>query len=175
MRLVISLNYYVYQHRRLDTGEVFYVGKGCDQRAWSVEGRNHLWRKMAADCGRSVEILRVGLSEREALKMEASLITELRASGVQLANMQGGRIVATKAAKAKIKRRYNPPAAIYNGEKYYRWRKMHGHQVELATMKGAVDVLRIPASEAKAIIEGYKNVSNNGWCIYKPRGPRNEH
>lgn len=167
MSLTITFGYYVYQHRRLDTGEVFYVGKGCDDRAWSVEGRNHLWRRIAADCGRRVEIVRVGLSEKDAFDLERRMIFELRSAGVQLANIQDGRVSGRNE-----KRKWRiVPTTIYNGEKYYRWKRVDGRGSELATVRDASKMLDIPLSEAQAIADGCKLASSNGWCIYKPRGP----
>ena len=39
--------YYVYVHRRNDTNEVFYVGKGKNRRAYSKTGRNQHWCNIA--------------------------------------------------------------------------------------------------------------------------------
>jgi hypothetical protein len=168
MNLTIDFGFYVYQHRRLDSGEVFYVGKGCDDRAWSVEGRNHLWRRIACDCGRRVEIVRVGLSEKDAFDLERRMIHELRSAGVQLANIQSGR----GAGSNETRKRLIVPTVVYNGENYYRWKQVNGRGSELATVKIASKMLGIPIDEAQAIADGYKLSSSDGWCIYKPRGTK---
>jgi hypothetical protein len=40
--------FYVYLHRRATTGEIFYVGKGSNKRAWTAQGRNRHWQNIAA-------------------------------------------------------------------------------------------------------------------------------
>ena len=42
-----SAGFYVYEHLRADTGEVFYVGKGSGHRARCRQGRNPYWRAVA--------------------------------------------------------------------------------------------------------------------------------
>lgn len=68
-------DFYVYVHR--DTaGNLFYVGKGTGQRAWS-KSRHKIWHKYVDDRlgGRyEVEIYRDNLSEIEAERIEEDLI-----------------------------------------------------------------------------------------------------
>jgi hypothetical protein len=66
--------FYVYVHRRADTGEVFYVGKGRGNRAWQLAGRNKHWNCIARARGFVVEIVRDGLQEWAAFEHEAELI-----------------------------------------------------------------------------------------------------
>jgi hypothetical protein len=77
-------DYYVYFHRD-GAGNIFYVGKGTDRRAWSND-RHPVWHKYVAERlgGRySVEIHRDGLTEPEAEALEDQLIAEF---GEQLVN-----------------------------------------------------------------------------------------
>jgi len=63
-------DFYVYLHKNTSDGEVFYVGKGTDKRAWSKK-RQEYWRKHVDRVGGfSVEIIESGLSELEALNRE---------------------------------------------------------------------------------------------------------
>lgn len=77
-------DYYVYFHRD-NSGNVFYVGKGTDRRAWSTD-RHPVWHKYVAERlgGRyNVEIHRDGLTEPEAEALEDQLIAKF---GAQLVN-----------------------------------------------------------------------------------------
>ncbi|MGY6251761.1 NUMOD3 domain-containing DNA-binding protein [Bosea thiooxidans] len=68
--------FYVYQHRRNDTGEVFYIGKGSGNRAWDEHWsryQNRIW-KGCAKHGYTVEIVCDGLDEKHALDLEVMLI-----------------------------------------------------------------------------------------------------
>jgi hypothetical protein len=71
-----SGSYYVYYHINDKTNEVFYVGKGCNSRAWNKGARNDKWLKYVEliGYGYSVRIVASLLSESEALVIESSLI-----------------------------------------------------------------------------------------------------
>ena len=66
--------FYTYVHRRPNTGEVFYVGKGSGQRAWQFRGRSRHWYSIVAKHGFVVEIARGGLQEWAAFEHEQELI-----------------------------------------------------------------------------------------------------
>ena len=71
---------YVYQHIRLDTDEVFYIGIGSDtdgkyERAYEIRRRNNrYWRHIVNKVGHKVEILSDAISWEEACKEEIRLI-----------------------------------------------------------------------------------------------------
>jgi len=71
---------YVYQHIRLDTNEVFYIGIGSDtagkySRANAVKGRkNPYWNRIVNKVGHRVEILKDGMSWEDACEEERRLI-----------------------------------------------------------------------------------------------------
>lgn len=67
-------NYYTYVHRRLDSGAVFYVGKGTGRRAWLRAQRSRFWKNVVAKHGYSVEVVAEGLTEPEAHRQEMRLI-----------------------------------------------------------------------------------------------------
>lgn len=84
-------NFYVYIHRRLTTGEPFYVGKGRGSRAHSLNSRNAHWKNIVAkDGGREVEILIDGVDEEFAFLVEMEAISKLRLIGSNLVNMTDG-------------------------------------------------------------------------------------
>lgn len=91
--------YFVYQHRRPDTGAVFYVGKGCRTalkkyiRANTTSRRNiHWWRIVEKAGGFIVEVLIDFYEEADALSYEQVLIAEYGRSnlGGILCNITAG-------------------------------------------------------------------------------------
>lgn len=85
-----STIFYVYEHTRNDTGEVFYVGKGSGRRAYYSSGRNKYWHRISQKHGHSVRIISSGLDEETAFSIEAGRIDELRSSGVHICNVTSG-------------------------------------------------------------------------------------
>lgn len=71
------MKYYIYAHRRNDTGEIFYIGKGCGKRAWKKSDRSEWWKRVEAKNGRTVEIISRGLSENDAFELEQLVISEI--------------------------------------------------------------------------------------------------
>ena len=74
-------NAYVYQHVRLDTNEVFYVGIGTKckgpndyQRAHRITRRSVFWNKVFAKAGRAVEIVMDNIDVHQAKQKEIELI-----------------------------------------------------------------------------------------------------
>lgn len=75
------MNYYLYQHVRLDTNEIFYIGKGTKykkgnvyRRAYTKSSRNTYWKNIVKSIPYKVEILGEYSSEEECLKKETELI-----------------------------------------------------------------------------------------------------
>jgi hypothetical protein len=67
----------VYQHRRLDTGEVFYIGIGKDaSRAYSKKKRNKHWKYIVDKVGYAVDILIEGCSIEDAKAVEIGMISD---------------------------------------------------------------------------------------------------
>lgn len=69
--------WYVYQHRRLDTNEIFYIGIGKKknfQRAYATNQRNRIWRRITKKVNWKVEILFTSLTKIMAYKKEIMLI-----------------------------------------------------------------------------------------------------
>ncbi len=88
-RIQMVKNYYVYFHKDSD-GNIFYVGKGTGERAWSMD-RHQVWTNYVNErlCGKfSVEIHKDGLTEDEALHLENDLINEYGSNLVNWVNMQ---------------------------------------------------------------------------------------
>lgn len=65
----------IYQHRRSDTNQVFYVGIGkTTKRAYSVYNRNIHWRHIVGKVDYVVEVLQENLTWEDACKEETRLI-----------------------------------------------------------------------------------------------------
>lgn len=77
------MKYYVYQHVRLDTNQVFYIGKGTKKtkgnvfhRAYTKNSRNDYWLRITKVTAYKVEILQEFECEIECLKKETELIKQ---------------------------------------------------------------------------------------------------
>lgn len=65
----------VYQHIRLDTNNIFYIGIGkSEERAFAPWGRSSFWNKIVAKSKYKVEILHKNISIQEASEIERNLI-----------------------------------------------------------------------------------------------------
>lgn len=67
-------DFYVYLHRKATTGEIFYVGKGRNDRCSETENRNKHWRNVVDKHGFNVEIVYEGLQEWSSIEFEIELI-----------------------------------------------------------------------------------------------------
>lgn len=70
----MTQDFYVYLHRRLSNGEVFYVGKGYGSRSHSLKSRSRYWHSIVKKHGYTVEIVACGLQEWYAFELEQELI-----------------------------------------------------------------------------------------------------
>ena len=75
-------DYYVYLHKHRTTGEVFYVGKGKDQRAYQA-ARNKKWLNYVRDNNFDIEIPKKDLTNKEALELERILTDWFKPSCVK--------------------------------------------------------------------------------------------
>lgn len=82
--------FYVYLHRRGDTNEVFYVGKGSGNRAYDTNSRSTWWTRIYNKCGRSVEFVEIGITEDDAFDLEVETIRFYRECGHPLCNLTDG-------------------------------------------------------------------------------------
>lgn len=74
----VQRGYYVYLHKEVPSGRVFYVGKGIGRRAWETGRRSNAWKEHIASLqnGWEVEIVESDLSEAEAFDLERQLIDQ---------------------------------------------------------------------------------------------------
>jgi hypothetical protein len=78
---------FVYNHKRNDTGEIFYVGIGDKYRSYSKFGRNKHWHNIVNKCGYSIEITHENLCWEEACKIEIYLIAFYGRNDLGLGNL----------------------------------------------------------------------------------------
>lgn len=82
----------VYQHRRIDTNTIFYVGKASNKyRKDSKADRNKKWQSIVEESnGFYSEIVVSGVDEELALFCEQEYIDKLRRLGIGLCNLTSG-------------------------------------------------------------------------------------
>ena len=82
--------FYVYEHIRLDTNQVFYVGKGKGTRLQSSSDRNKYWHNVVNKTGfKAVKIVEHS-DEELVLLVEIERIDQLRKLGYKLCNITDG-------------------------------------------------------------------------------------
>jgi hypothetical protein len=84
------VTFYTYIHKKKDTGEVFYVGKGCGKRAFDFIARNRYWKFIYKKHGFLVEIIKMFDIEKKAFDHERKLISTYLKKGCKLANVTSG-------------------------------------------------------------------------------------
>lgn len=136
--------FYVYIHLRLDTGEIFYVGKGSKKRAWSYQHRSQWWKSLVGKTGRSVHLWKTKLTEEQAYKEEANLIGFLKGEGYRLVNITSGGLggwtctrseeVCKKLSEAAFKRWETRDRSGLRGARNGMYGKTHSpeHRAKLA-------------------------------------------
>jgi hypothetical protein len=87
----MNKDYLVYEHIRIDTGQVFYIGKGKPRRVRQTSNRNPHWHRIVKKSGGyNARIAACGLSENDALNLEVSMIAAYRTANIKLCNMTNG-------------------------------------------------------------------------------------
>ena len=85
-----TAGFYVYEHRRLDTGAVFYVGKGSGGRLKVTQHRSPHWNNVAKKAGWTARVLFRSEDEELVLLVEQELIRRRRMEGAALVNLTDG-------------------------------------------------------------------------------------
>ena len=104
----IRTMYYVYQHKKADTNEIFYVGKGKGARAFNATKRNSYWKNVVNKHGFNVEFVVTDIDEEFSFLVEMETIDAYRKRGIVLSNMTDGGegasgFVHSEEHKAKLK------------------------------------------------------------------------
>lgn len=67
----------VYQHRRLDSNDVFYIGIGSEKcRAYSKSGRSRHWKNIVSKCGYAIDVIIEGITIEDARNVEIGMICD---------------------------------------------------------------------------------------------------
>lgn len=92
MQKISKSDFYVYMHRRKSDGKVFYVGKGCNRRAFRGDksSRSNKWLNTAKKHGWYAEIVFDNLTEVEAYDLEVDTILEMEYFNQPLVNHNKG-------------------------------------------------------------------------------------
>jgi hypothetical protein len=142
----------VYEHTRLDTNAIFYVGKGSHRRAYSKHRRNKHWNSVVAKAGGySVRLVADEIEEDLSFLVEMERIDQLKRMGVKLSNQTDGGegpsgYSHTDEAKRKI-------AEAQMGEKHWTvnhvYTEEHKAKLKIARSKFVyTDEVRAKLSEA---------------------------
>jgi hypothetical protein len=83
-------DFYIYEWFNVDTGEVFYVGKGRKDRYRNILQRNQYFKNYYNKYKCDVRKVQFGLSEDEAFELEIALIEEYRQLGQCKCNLADG-------------------------------------------------------------------------------------
>jgi len=83
-------NFYVYQHKKADTNEIFYVGKGKDKRFVESKSRNPHWHNVVNKYGFDSEIIVKDVDEEFSFLVEMEAIDVYRRRGIKLVNVTDG-------------------------------------------------------------------------------------
>lgn len=159
-------DYYVYFHRRRDTNDVFYIGKGRGDRAHSALGRSFGWYRVACDAGRKVEYVKTGMSEADALALERDVIATLRKVGLNLVNVSSGTIYNGERAKPKPKRRHKKIVPIDN-DKYW-WKASRGNLSVCKSVRYLKLTFGASESELRKVLSGEITTTSDGWSLATP-------
>ena len=93
MQQQLKNRFYVYEHLRLDTNAIFYVGKGTGKRCFvkSSHHRNKFWQRVESNAGGfCVQMVAKDIDEELAFLVEKERIDQLRKIGIRLCNMTDG-------------------------------------------------------------------------------------
>jgi hypothetical protein len=110
----------VYQHIRKTDNTIFYIGIGGDvKRAYSIKGRNRIWKSISSRCGYTVDILHTDIDLDEARKTEIELISKYGridlGTGI-LSNMTDGGESTINLSKEVRKVLSDKKKGLYDGE-----------------------------------------------------------
>lgn len=154
--------YYTYAHIRPDTGDIFYVGKGCKKRAYDKFDRNNHWKNVVnKNNGKfEVRILNWFNNEQDALESEIWQISQLNAAGVLTNITSGGdnppinRMFGLNnpMTRPEVAKKAKETAKIIRNNEQYRKRIS---QARKGKATGDANAMRQP--EQKGIFEGLNN------------------
>lgn len=187
LELIKPNRFYVYEHLKPNTGEVFYIGKGCDKRAFQKRSRNNHWNNIVNKYGLEVNIVYNNLTNSEASQKEIDLIDFYGLNN--LCNMtQGGDGCASLKQESKDKISNSLKGRIQSQEtkdKRSKTSKLTWQSIELKNLKreqskkltklGIIGFKGKPSHRKGKPYEGNKEaISNTLKEYYKTHSPANK-
>ena len=86
----LRTDFYVYQHRRMDTQKIFYVGRGMGFRSTSKTNRNIYWNRVVNKTTYQIEYIVKNATKELADLCEIELINLYKRKAIKLTNMTEG-------------------------------------------------------------------------------------
>jgi hypothetical protein len=127
----------VYQHIRLDTDKIFYIGIGRKKRAFNKDCRSNYWKNIVDKANYKVEILYENLNWQEACNIEINLIKKygrvnnntgilcnLTDGGEGRYNSKHSKETLVKLSKAKLGKTLSKETKLKMSNNSYRLRKV---------------------------------------------------
>ena len=138
--------FYVYEWYNVDSGFIFYVGKGCNNRHKSTNHRNHLFVEYKANNNCASRIIANFSEEDKALEYEHLRIVELKTTGQATCNLDDGGKGGPQFIWTDEMRQYK---SVYNPMKAAKQRK---RMSERNPMKNPSVAQRVNSTKRRAII-----------------------
>lgn len=159
--------YYVYLHKKLN-GEVFYVGKGKGNRAYSKHNRNPHWENVVKKHGFTAEIVLADLQEWYAFELEKELISYygLKSEGGTLVNIVSGgggngNYVFTEEDRKLISQKNSGNGNGRADKNIYNFVRIHDGETFTGTRQSFTDKYDIVVSD----LFKSKIMTVLGWCL----------
>ncbi|MCG7345342.1 hypothetical protein MHZ92_14480 [Sporosarcina sp. ACRSL] len=112
--------FYVYEYYKVDSDEVFYVGKGTGQRMFETHNRNKYFNAVLKKYDCNVRIVHDGLTNEEACEKEIERIAEMKAIGQAYCNFtNGGTGFSTGKLNPIHRRLRNGEVSLFSKKKFF--------------------------------------------------------
>lgn len=168
--------FYVYAWYNKNTNEIFYVGKGCNDRYKQTKNRNKLFIDYYNNNNCDVKIIKWFDNENKALKYEHKCITNLKNKGQCSCNLDNGgtgglNIVWTEEMR-QYQSEYNPMKREEQRERMSKHNPMKDKDVAKRNGRKHMRAVVINGNEYESIVCASKecNVTTNCITIWCKRG-----
>ncbi len=132
----------VYEHYTPDTKELFYVGEGRPNRAYSSNSRNRFWKfKVKKHGGFVVKIIADSITKIEAETLEKELILKYKESGIQLTNLCDGPMFGNHWLVGKPKELHPMFGKPHPNPKLAKWNTEHSGELSPTFGKKRPDLI----------------------------------
>ena len=169
-----SKKYYVYEWYIVDTGEIFYVGKGCGRR-YKIKDRNSIFKDIISQYTCDVRIIKYFDNEGDAFKYEAERIDQLKKLNQCAANINiGGAGGSSEYWTDALRESYSKNNVMKRPEQRERMSKnnpMKNHETALKTnsqkrVPVIINNVEYESIDAAHKATGYSKETIINWCEY---------